>query len=168
MFLWLNLLKPEEKKEKCISDLAPTVLFFLILLNQCSWFVYKSTKLGQKRCDNRLKCDVKLNVRLTIHWAWTDTSSKPNRPSKCWWHLEARWCKTENDICCVLLYLNGPTCKGVDLQRVRCDHVTETERISVITHRRAVGSTLEERGRLAAIHQLGSREHKSATMEKVW
>lgn len=68
-------------------------------------------------------------------------------------------------------FKNRPTCKGADLQRVRCDHVPETERIPVVAHRRTVRCTLRKKDRLdvrymaAAIHQCDSREHKSAMTE---
>lgn len=45
--------------------------------------------------------------------------------------------------------------------------MTEAERISVIAHGRAVRSTLKDRGRMAAIHQLDSRGHKRVLRDDV-
>lgn len=53
------------------------------------------------------------------------------------------------------------------MQGLGGDHVTEAERISVISHGRAVRCTLKDRGRMAAIYQLDSRGHKRLLRDDV-
>lgn len=73
------------------------------------------------------------------HWHWVIMPLVKDKPVL--EVLEELPCHIKNYF---LLCLSRHTCKGTDLQRVCCNHVTETERIPVINHRSTMRATLEK------------------------